>query len=348
MAGLPTVLMSLVLLLNLDQMQQFFYTFLRILTLSALCFHGWAQTPIESLSKPYNFDLARVLFSFNLTDAELRTPVKDTGSILINDQIELALHQGKGQIKLPLYKTHQLTIKVAGFADTTFTLDLSKRTSNATIAQSIGLRPKKRAFKISVQDIETNEHMAVGVVLSNKSRNEKIFISAQDIRTGNYTANIRASDEYALEVQNGNEYAFYATTINSKSASQKIDQIKIRLIPYKVGAKIPLYNITFAKKSARLNTHSFEELARVTKLLKDHPSSHILIEAHTDSDGTSLANLRLSQQRAKSVYDYLLNQGIAAQRLKTRGLGELKPIVANDSEANKARNRRFELIVMKQ
>jgi outer membrane protein OmpA-like peptidoglycan-associated protein len=340
--------MSPVLPPNLDQMKQFFYTFLRVFTLSILCFQGWAQTPIESISKPYNFDLARVVFSFNLTDAELKTPIKETGTLLINNQLELALRQGKGQIKLPLYKTHQLTIKVAGFADTTLTLNLSQRNSTATIAQNIGLRPEKKAFKISVQDIETNEHVAVGVVLSNKNRNEQIFISAKDIRSGNYTANIRANDEYALEVQNGTAYAFYATTINSKKGTKKTNQIKIGLIPYKVGAKIPLYNITFAKKSARLNTHSFEELERVTKLLKDHPTSHILIEAHTDSDGTKVANLRLSQQRAKSVYDYLVAQGIAAQRLKTRGSGELKPIAPNDSEANKARNRRFELIVMRQ
>jgi hypothetical protein len=154
--------MSPVLPPNLDQMKQFFYTFLRVFTLSILCFQGWAQTPIESISKPYNFDLARVVFSFNLTDAELKTPIKETGTLLINNQLELALRQGKGQIKLPLYKTHQLTIKVAGFADTTLTLNLSQRNSTATIAQNIGLRPEKKAFKISVQDIETNEHVAVG------------------------------------------------------------------------------------------------------------------------------------------------------------------------------------------
>lgn len=329
-------------------MKQFFYSFIYFIVLGG-CAQSWAQTPIESISKTYNFDLARVLFSFSLTDAELKTPINQAGALVINNQIELALRQGKGQIKLPLYKTHQLTIKVAGFVDTTFTLDLSKRTSNSAISQNIGLRPQKKAFKISVQDIETNEHVAVGVVLNNKNRNEKIFISAQDIRKGNYSAQIRAHDEYTLEVQNGASYAFYATTINNpKNALKKQDQINIRLIPYKVGAKIPLYNITFAKKSARLNSHSFEELERVTKLLKDHPSSHILIEAHTDSDGTNLANLRLSQQRAKSVYDYLVAQGIRAQRLQTKGLGELKPIAPNNTEANKARNRRFELIVMKQ
>lgn len=110
-------------------MKQFFYTFLRILTFSTLCFQGWTQTPIESISKPYNFDLARVLISFNLSDAELKTPIKETGALVINNQLELALRQGKAQIKLPLYKTHQITIKVAGFADTTLTLDLKDRKS---------------------------------------------------------------------------------------------------------------------------------------------------------------------------------------------------------------------------
>ncbi|WP_299455209.1 OmpA family protein [uncultured Microscilla sp.] len=328
-------------------MTRIFSTFICLIVLSGICLNSLAQTPIESISKTYNFDLAQAVCSFTLTDAELNTSVVDSGKLIINNQTEVALRQGKGQVKLPLYKTHQINVRVAGFVDTTIVLDLTNRELGYNIQQVIGLRPQKKAFKISVQDIETNENVAVGVVLNNKNRNEKIFISAQDIRAGNYVVRIRASDTYDLEVQNGSSYAFYATTINKKHTQETKDQINIRLIPYKVGAKIPLYNITFAKKSARLNTHSFEELERVVKLLKDHPTSHILIEAHTDSDGTRLANLRLSQQRAKSVYNYLMKQGIAARRLKTRGAGELKPIVPNNTEVNKAHNRRFELIVMK-
>jgi len=68
------------------------------------------------------------------------------------------------------------------------------------------------------------------------------------------------------------------------------------------------------------------------------------IEGHTDSDGSSESNLKLSEQRAKAVVDAIVKGGIGKSRLSSTGFGEEKPIADNNTEEGKAKNRRVEFI----
>ncbi|OJJ16268.1 hypothetical protein BKI52_33785 [marine bacterium AO1-C] len=315
---------------------------------------AWAQKPIESISKTYNFGIGQVNYTFNLQDAELKTPLNETGEVNIQSNGKSPINNqartiAQGQLKTSLFVgyQHRLTFKVKGFEDTTVTVDLRQQVTGYNRQQTIALKPQMKEFKISLKDIETNENLNFGVVLTNKKRGQKIYLNSKDLRNGEYVVRIRVSDSYDLEVNNSESYAFYATKINHTEQAQQKKKLAIKLIPYKLGALIPLKNITFATKSAQLNANSFAELDRVTKLLKDHPTSRILIEAHTDSDGSYQRNLRLSQLRAQNVLKYLIQQGIQASRLETKGMGSAKPIAPNDTEANKARNRRFDIIVLK-
>lgn len=72
----------------------------------------------------------------------------------------------------------------------------------------------------------------------------------------------------------------------------------------------------------------------------------IEVSGHTDSDGSDLTNQRLSEQRARSVANYLTTKGIDVARFTVVGRGESQPIAANDTAANKARNRRIEFQVV--
>jgi outer membrane protein OmpA-like peptidoglycan-associated protein len=67
------------------------------------------------------------------------------------------------------------------------------------------------------------------------------------------------------------------------------------------------------------------------------------IEGHTDASGSEAHNLKLSQQRAESVRDYLVSKGVEASRLVAKGYGESQPIADNDSPEGMAKNRRVEL-----
>lgn len=112
------------------------------------------------------------------------------------------------------------------------------------------------------------------------------------------------------------------------------------------GAVLSFDNIYFASGSATLKPESFSILDSVAILLRDNPNARIQIAGHTDSDGSESSNQILSENRAQSVYRYLVSTGIAGNRLTTIGYGESIPVVPNNSAANKAKNRRIEFTVL--
>ena len=102
--------------------------------------------------------------------------------------------------------------------------------------------------------------------------------------------------------------------------------------------------VLFAFDSAELTPTSIEELERVVKFMNDVPFATAKIDGYTDSVGSDAYNLKLSDRRAKSVFDYLTSRGVDPARLKSQGFGEADPIASNDTEDGRAQNRRVMLI----
>lgn len=102
--------------------------------------------------------------------------------------------------------------------------------------------------------------------------------------------------------------------------------------------------IKFDVNKATLKPESIGTINYVFKMMQDHPELKFSVEGHTDSDGDDATNLRLSEARAKAVMDKLVELGISKERLTSKGLGESKPLVSNDTPENKAQNRRVEFI----
>lgn len=88
-------------------------------------------------------------------------------------------------------------------------------------------------------------------------------------------------------------------------------------------------------------------VTEITQVLKKNPSLKIAIEGHTDNTGDAAHNKKLSNERAVAVLNTITAQGIDKSRLSAQGFGAERPLVANDSESNKAKNRRVELVKMK-
>lgn len=109
---------------------------------------------------------------------------------------------------------------------------------------------------------------------------------------------------------------------------------------------VVLNNVFFETGSASLQKISFVELEKLFSFLKDNPTVKIRINGHTDNAGRDEVNLPLSEARAKSVYDYLMKQGIEATRMQFKGFGSSKPIADNGTEAGRALNRRTEYEVI--
>lgn len=106
---------------------------------------------------------------------------------------------------------------------------------------------------------------------------------------------------------------------------------------------ITLENIQFEFNSAKLTPAATTSLNKVVKALNSQPDSRVEVAGHSDSRGNDAYNLRLSDQRANSVRQYLVDRGIAASRITAKGYGEEQPVAGNDTEAGRAENRRVEL-----
>ena len=109
---------------------------------------------------------------------------------------------------------------------------------------------------------------------------------------------------------------------------------------------LTLNYINFETGSATLTVNSRYELDNLVTGLNTYPGVVIEVAGHTDNTGDPAANLSLSQARAASVVKYLTDRGISEGRLRARGYGDTKPLAPNDSEENRAKNRRTEFTIL--
>jgi outer membrane protein OmpA-like peptidoglycan-associated protein len=119
------------------------------------------------------------------------------------------------------------------------------------------------------------------------------------------------------------------------------------LVPIEIGQVVRLNNVFFDFDKWDLRPESFVELDRVVTLLKENPAIEIEMSAHTDSYGTDEYNFKLSDNRAKSVMEYILSKGVSANRITSKGYGETLPVSTNETDEGRQLNRRVEFKIMK-
>jgi len=120
----------------------------------------------------------------------------------------------------------------------------------------------------------------------------------------------------------------------------------VPLQPLKTGKKVILKNIFYETDSYLLLPKSEAELNKVIQFLEKNPGIRIEISGHTDNVGSPEYNQILSENRARSVYQYLVNHNIDPVRLVFKGYGLDKPIDTNESNEGRAQNRRTELKIL--
>ena len=107
-------------------------------------------------------------------------------------------------------------------------------------------------------------------------------------------------------------------------------------------------DVLFDVNSAALKSGGYTEINRVAQVLTQYPQTDIQIAGHTDSTGAEAYNQQLSERRAMSVQNALINQGVAANRMRAIGFGESQPIADNSSEAGRQLNRRVVVTIAPQ
>lgn len=115
---------------------------------------------------------------------------------------------------------------------------------------------------------------------------------------------------------------------------------------FSVGSTFVMKDIFFEFDKSTILQQSYFELMKLLSLLETYPQMKIEIRGHTDAKGSDSYNLRLSENRAKAVLDYLILKGVDEKRLRSKGYGKSLPIDTNDTEEGRANNRRVEFKIL--
>jgi OOP family OmpA-OmpF porin len=130
-------------------------------------------------------------------------------------------------------------------------------------------------------------------------------------------------------------------TVANKGCPEASEEVMMKLNEYSK-------TVLFDSGKSSFKKQTYPVLVSITSILKEYPYSRFLIEGHTDSDGSNEMNYTLSQDRAHAVENYLIENGIKADRLEHEGYGETKPIDTNNTAKGKAHNRRVEISLIKE
>jgi len=239
---------------------------------------------------------------------------------------------------LPLGAEYEIIISAPHFKSEILNFNVAGLVIYHSFDKFVELVPEKVEVMVNVSDKINNSKVKAKVILKNKNRDEIIELE------GNQLVSLRSGDRYEMEVTSDQGYAFNSGTIDPSQAAH--DPINVKLLKLEANAKLTLRDINFESNSAKLSEISFTELNRVIQLMKENPTLKVEVAAHTDDVGADAYNLELSDKRAKGVVEFFLENKISPDRFVAKGYGEAQSKVPNDSEANRAINRRVELKIL--
>lgn len=209
------------------------------------------------------------------------------------------------------------------------------------------LQPQPVAWlKGNVLDAKSQKPISASLLLIDLQTQDTITQIQSDGQDGSYLVCLPAGKEYLFSVSAPN-YLFYSdhfAMLNGQEKS-KPQRFNIYLNRIEKGREIVLRNVFFEIDSWELLDKSIMELNHLFDLLIAQPKLKIEIAGHTDNTGSQAHNLILSENRAKTVCNFLISKGIDAQRLTFKGYGSSQPLSDNTSEEQRALNRRTEFKV---
>jgi len=235
------------------------------------------------------------------------------------------------------------------------------------------LRPKVvpgDTAQAPVAIIPTSDPVAMisGKVIDSKTgKPVEATIIYEDLETGEEVGTATtspATGEYKLVLPKGKKYSWRAVAPNFIAEGENVDLTdstadgksknfseitnkSLKMIPIEEGQIVRLNNIFFATGKSTLSNQSFPELNRIAITMSENKTLSIELGGHTDNVGGDDFNMKLSQDRADSVREYLIGKGIEPDRVASKGYGETVPVAKNDTPEGQQRNRRVEFKIMK-
>jgi outer membrane protein OmpA-like peptidoglycan-associated protein len=199
------------------------------------------------------------------------------------------------------------------------------------------------------QQIETAEAERSQVLLSARTReaaaaDRRAAIESQRAELARQQAS--DAESRAGTAESRARLAAGAAVANAQEAAQLRRQVEeLQMQETERGLVLTLDDVLFDVDAADLKPGADSMLDRLAGFLEEYEEREVLIEGHTDSTGPENYNETLSERRANAVREALTERGIAATRIRTRGLGEAEPIASNSTAAGRQQNRRVDVVI---
>lgn len=203
----------------------------------------------------------------------------------------------------------------------------------------IALRPVP-VYALFVRNAKTGENMAAHVRFIDQNTEKEIAKATTDAATGGYSIALPMGSTYRVHIE-AEEFFAEEGFITNLAATDSF-----ALQPIEKKKAIVLHNLYFATNKTAILPESEAALSDLYDMLTENPEIRIQIIGHTDAVGSDKDNQILSEGRANSVRQNMIDRGIDPSRIEAIGKGESEPIATNDTEEGRAKNRRVEFIVL--
>lgn len=210
------------------------------------------------------------------------------------------------------------------------------------------VRPEKLTYmKGKVYDARTKKPLGATFELIDLATAKTVITSTSNPGNGEFLVTLPANRDYALNVSKKG-YLFYSENFSLKDGADitKPYLMDVPLQPIDTGMPVVLRNVFFDTDKYDLKPESKAELDKLVAFLKNNPTLKIELGGHTDNVGDDKKNQVLSENRSKAVFNYLVENGIARERLAYKGYGETRPIATNDTPEGRGQNRRTEFKII--
>lgn len=212
------------------------------------------------------------------------------------------------------------------------------------------IRPERVTYtKGIVYDAKSKIRLGAKFELIDLDTKEVIVASESDPQLGDFLVSLPTGKSYALNVSKPG-YLFFSENFSlEEKADNEPYKLNVPLQSIEEGSTVVLKNVFFDTDQFNLKSKSIAELQKLVDFMKKNPTVEIELGGHTDNIGDKAHNQTLSENRAKSVQDFLIEHGIEASRLSFKGYGDTVPHPKGDNttEEGRAKNRRTEFKIIK-
>jgi len=247
----------------------------------------------------------------------------------------------------------EIIVSAENYKTQSFEIDLTQRRDTSSIFKKIELAPIMEdslppALSMEEKEIYQNE-------LTNILENKEAIAVYSNPLTGENIAFSSLEDlqDYLLQKEEENQGSISKNALNDANNNpffQKygnlIENVLADDFEYEKILDLQLPNVNFDENSFSLRKDAELSLNTILLLMQDRENYQLLLIAHTDEQGEEIFNQNLSEKRAETVYNFLNAGGIPKERLFAIGMGEKYPLLPNNSDSNREKNRRVELVII--